>query len=117
MPGSRISRPGYRCARQQQVAQAAGQFDGALRGLRREPMRLNGADADPDVLRVRTMSPHRDSRPADRLPRGPAGLWDQVRHGEPLDRLGVHPHRLARLTLGRKAEPERVDLGLEHSRS
>jgi len=26
-----------------QVAQAAGQFDGALRGLRREPMRLNGA--------------------------------------------------------------------------
>jgi hypothetical protein len=44
------------------IAQAAGQFDGALRGLRREPMRLNGADADLDVLRVRTMSPHRDSR-------------------------------------------------------
>ena len=60
--------------------------------------------------------PPLDVLPTDLLPPGPTGLGDQVGRSEPLDRLGVHPHRLARLTLGRQGKPERADLGLEHSR-
>src|SRR5258708_24942159 len=43
-----------------------------------------------------------------------AGLPEKVSGGEPLDRLGVHAHRLGRLALGSQVKPERADYPLEH---
>ena len=60
--------------------------------------------------------PALDILPVYLVPAGAAGLAEKVRGGEPLDRLGVHAHRLGRLTLGREIEPERTDCPLEHSR-
>src|SRR5260370_444106 len=76
-----------------------------------------GLVVDPDDPRLTGLAPDRDLLRAAR-PRLGRPVWGyRLAGGEPLARLGVHPHRLPRLTLGRKAEPERADLGLEHSRS